>query len=165
MTRKIIRCLTFKGLMTRCRERARTASTPPLAPLARRIKDFRLLPRRSPLIRRVVRGRYPCLRATHWREVIRPGMGNSVSVRQEGFRSLRCPSFKDRRDVCRFGSSCLPACRASCCQDGQESCVAVTGQNILRRELLGSQSISQIRRGGPCPFLCDPHNGTVARNT
>src|SRR6187397_684542 len=50
--REVIRCLMLKGLEMRFREPARTASMPLSAPLLRRTRGSRLLPQRSPLIRR-----------------------------------------------------------------------------------------------------------------
>ena len=39
---------------------------------------------------------------------------------KKAFDAYVAQCLKGRRDVCRFGPHCLPACGASRCQDGQE---------------------------------------------
>ncbi len=92
--REVIRCLTFKGLMTRFRERARTASMPLLAPSVRRIRDSGYCHGDCSLFEEVVRGRHPCLRATHWREVIRPGREIQSQYAKKAFEAYVAQASK-----------------------------------------------------------------------
>ena len=75
---------TFRGLVTRFREQARTALMPLSAPSVKRTRDFGYCRGDHRLFEEVVRGRDACFRTAARCKVVRAGYRDPVSVRENG---------------------------------------------------------------------------------